>query len=262
MKTLLSVIILLVAFQLSAQENLKVSTSKMAINSAMQPAFVVEIPQAESTNAIKMWENRLVPKNLFDTFKRLPKMEKEGKDKWYIHGVVVSEICPDTLSIYTRITSLKNGIVFAALFETPSGFIGTGKGESELEQRASAYLRIHAVEVYKEAVENELDEQEKQLKKMEKEYAGYDKDNRKLDRKSSDSQSNLNILNGPQDLSSESSGLLSDEKGKEIKKEEKAVKKYSKKIDKNEDRQKKLAKEIDKKESEIKAVKQKLKNIK
>jgi len=204
----------------------------------------------------------LVPKSMFSTFKKLPKMEKEDKDKWYIDGVVVSEICPDTLNVFTRITSYKDRISFAAMFKTPRGFIGNDNGASELDQRASSYLRSHAVEVYKDAVQNELDDLEKELKKMEKDYSGYDKDNRKLDRKSSESESNLNVLNSPNKLSTASSGSVSEEKMKEIKKEEKAVKKYSKQIDKNEDRQKKLQKDMDKKEDEIKAVKQKLKNIK
>lgn len=247
---------------LAAQEDIEVQITKMAIDSSMQPAFVVEIPQAKSNDALKMWEDRLVPKGMFSAFKKLPRMEKEGKDKWYINDVVVSEICPDTLSVFTRITSLKDRISFATLFKTPNGFIGNDNGANELNNRASAYLRSHAVEVYKDAVQNELDDLEKELQKMEKDYDGYDKDNRKLGRKSSESESNLNILNDPKISSTESAGSLSEEKMKEIKKEEKAVKQYSKKIDKNESRQKKLSREIDKKKDEIKTVKQKLRNIK
>ena len=72
MKSLLLIVILSSAIQLAAQENIEVKMTQMAIDSTMQPAFVVEIPQAESNDALKMWEDRLVPKSMFSTFKKLP----------------------------------------------------------------------------------------------------------------------------------------------------------------------------------------------
>lgn len=262
MKSCLFFIIVFSVLHLNAQENLEVKLAQLAIDSGMQPAFVVDIPQAESKNAIKIWEDRLVPKDLFSTFKKLPKMEKEDKDKWFISGVVIDEISPDTLKIYTRINSYKGGISFSTLFKTDQGFIGSDTGNSELNQRAMAYVRANAVEIYRQAVQDELDELKKELKKMEKDYDAFNKDNRKLNKKSRESETNLTILN-PKPLENESiTPLPSEEKQKEIKKEEKALKKYEKKIDKNTNKQKKLEKDIKKKEDEIKEVEAKLKNIK
>lgn len=257
--------LLLGIMQVSAQENITVQITKLAIDSTMEPAFLVEIPQADSKSAIKMWENRLVPKNLFNTFTKQPNMEKEAKDKWYMHGVVIEEICTDTLSVYTRITTLKDRISFATLLKSPTGFIGSD-ANSETSKRASTYLRSHAIEVYKLAVQEELDELEKELKRMKNDYTGLNKDNQKLDQKSSESQSSLNTLNAPSNKVEEKVEVLTEEQMearlKDIKKEEKALKKYSNKMDKNTDRQNELVAEIGQKEDEIKAVKQKLLNIK
>ncbi len=264
MKTILTLVLVASCATIYAQKDVVIVMTKMAIDTAMEPAFVVDIPQTESKKAVKMWEDRLVPKNLFSAFKSEPKMEKEDKEKWQIHGVVVDEICPDTLSVYTRINSFSDGISFAALFKTDKGFIGDKSSSEETIQRVKSYLRSHAVEVYRQAVQDELDDLEKELKKMENDYDSYGKDNRKLDRKSDNSQSTLNALSAHS--KKDASTLLTeeqlDEKLKEIKKEEKALKKYEKKMDKNSDKQKKLAREIDKLEEEIKLVQQKLLNIK
>jgi len=261
MKNSILFILLFGVLHLMAQENIEVKMSERAIDSVMQPAFVVEIPQAESKDAIKMWEDQLVPRNLFDTFKKLPKMEKEDKDKWYIKGVVIDAVSSDTLTVFTRITAMKDRISFAALFESENGFIGNDPSSTPIEDRTSAYLRTFAVEVYKQAVQNELDELEKELKKMENDFSGYEKDNRKLDRKSTESQSNLSTLEKTP-INTNSTGTSSEEQMKEIRKEEKALKKYSKQIGKNENKQDKLVREIEKKKEEIKEVQQKLRTIK
>ncbi len=262
MKYFIFSVLLFGTLYINAQENIEVKMSELAIDSLMQPAFVVEIPQADDKTAIKMWEDQLVPKNLLSTFKKLPSMEKEDKGKWQINGIVIDEICPDTLTVFTRITSLKDRISFAALFKTPAGFIGSNEN-NQMEQRTSAYLRSYAVQVYKEAVQKELDDLEKELKKMENNYSGYDKDNRKLERKSTEGESALKTMNASVETST---SVLTEEqmkeKQKEIKKEEKALKKYTNQMDRNSDKQKKLSKEIKNQEEEIKATKEKLRNIK
>ncbi|HPF50202.1 MAG TPA: hypothetical protein PK335_01445 [Draconibacterium sp.] len=262
MKNLLFFILLFGVLNLMGQENIEVKISKLAIDSEMQSAFVVEIPQANSKDAIKIWEDQLVPRNLFDTFKKLPKMEKEDKDKWYINGVVIDAVSPDTLSVFTRITTLKDRILFAASFKSENGFIGNDPSNTSLVERTSSYLRSYAIEAYRQAVQNELDGLEKDLKKMENDYSGYEKDNRKLNRKTTKIQSNLNTLVETNPLNSPATSATSEEQIKEIKKEEKALKKHSKQVDKNENKQDKLAREIKKKQDEIKDVKQKLRKIK
>ncbi|WP_297085833.1 hypothetical protein [uncultured Draconibacterium sp.] len=241
-----------------AQENISVKMIDLAIDSSMQSAFVVEIPEASAKKAIKIWEDRLVPKNLLSTFKKVPRMEKTNKDTWQIDGIVIEEICADSLSITTRITPLKGKIVFATLYKTPSGFIGSANTNNDLTERTRKFLRSHAIEVYKDAVAEELDQLEKELKKMNNSYDAYSKDNRKLKRKTDDSESTLELMTNTE---KNQTGATTLEELKEIEKERKAQKKYAKKIDNNSAKQKKLSKEIRKKEKEIEAVEEKLKNI-
>ena len=70
MKKYVLLIFLLGILNVSAQKKIEVEMTKLAVESSMQPAFVVEIPQADSKDAIKMWEDQLVPRNLFDIFKK------------------------------------------------------------------------------------------------------------------------------------------------------------------------------------------------
>lgn len=257
MKNLIFIMILFASTEVFAQEEIKVQQKEWAVGDKMQPAFVVEVPQTNAKDAINLWEKTLVPKNIFDTFKKLPKMEKEEKNEWVIQKVLIGEICPDSLDVYTRITETKDRITFAALFDNYGSFIGNNSNEAK---NAKEYVRNYAVELYRQGVNNELDDLKKELKKKEKDLTGYEKDNRKLDRKSENSQSNLSLQ---RESSTATSSLEeSEELLKEMKKEEKAIKKYAKKIDKNSGKQKKLKKEINKIEDEIKDVERKLKNIK
>lgn len=257
MKNLIFILALLINAQIYAQEEIKVQQEDWAIGDKMQPAFVVEIPQTNAKDAINLWEKTLVPKNIFDTFKKLPKMEKEEKNEWVIQKVLISEVCPDSLDVYTRIDETKDRITFAALFDNSGSFIG---GKSNQAENAQKFVRNYALELYRQGVNEELDDLKKELKKLESDVKAYEKDNRKLDRKSEESQS---ILSAHSENSAAAAILEQDEeKLKEIKKEEKALEKYAKTIDKNSDKQKKLDKEIDKIEDEIKDVERKLKNIK
>ena len=81
MKRLLLIGILLNAIHVFAQEEIKVQQKEWAVEDKMQPAFVVEVPQTNAKDAINLWEKTLVPKNIFDTFKKLPKMEKQEKKR-------------------------------------------------------------------------------------------------------------------------------------------------------------------------------------
>ena len=257
MKRLLLIGILLNAIHVFAQEEIKVQQKQWSFEDKMQPAFVAEVPQTNAKDAINLWEKTLVPKNIFDTFKKLPKMEKQEKNEWVIHKVLVEEISPDSLDVYTRIDETKDRITFAALFDNSGSFIG---GNSNQAENAQKFVRNYALDLYRQGVNDELDDLKKELKKLESDIKAYEKDNRKLDRKSEESES---ILSAHSENSTAATTLeLDEEKLKEIKKEEKALEKYAKTIDKNSDKQKKLNKEIDKIEDEIKDVERKLKNIK
>lgn len=266
MKNYLLLMFLFGFLHITAQENLSVRISNQVFNAETQPAFIVDIPQADSKDVIKMWENQLAPRNIFDTFKKLPKMKKESKEKWVMSDVVVNEICPDTLTIYTRIISLQDHITFGTMFQSPKGFIGAANGNREINVKASTYVRNFAVEMYKDAVDKEIDELEIELKKMENNYNQFDKDNKKLTEKSSESQSNIIMLSDEGQANSIEQGSYSfdqlKEREKQLKKEQKATKKYLKKIEENQREQTQLKLDIEKKKQEIVAAKDKWINIK
>jgi len=284
MKKLLLVGLLLQSIWAFSQEKIEVQEKDWAIADAMQPAFIVDIPQTTGKKAINLWEKTLVPKNIFDAFKNLPKMEKEEKNKWVIRQLVIDAICADTLDVYTRISENQAGITFATLFDNNGTFIGS-QSNSVAAEKANAYVRSYAIELYKQAVQDEIDDLEKELKKMRNNYSSYEKDNKKLERKASDLRaeivstnndlSNTKMMIKTKQLSTADGNvtplseealeeLRDDEKAtaKAIKKLKKGVKSCEKKIDKNVEKQKDLNREIQQQENEIQVVTQKLNNIK
>jgi len=284
MKKLLLVGLLLQSIWAFSQEKIEVQEKDWAIADAMQPAFIVDIPQTTGKKAINLWEKTLVPKNIFDAFKNLPKMEKEEKNKWVIRQLVIDAICADTLDVYTRISENQAGITFATLFDNNGTFIGS-QSNSVAAEKANAYVRSYAIELYKQAVQDEIDDLEKELKKMRNNYSSYEKDNKKLERKASDLRaeivstnndlSNTKMMIKTKQLSTADGSvtplseealeeLRDDEKAtaKAIKKLKKGVKSCEKKIDKNVEKQKDLNREIQQQENEIQVVTQKLNNIK
>lgn len=284
MKRILLAILLLQSVFAFAQKTIEVHQKAWAVSDSMQPAFVVDVPQTTGKKAINLWEKTLVPKNIFDAFKNLPKMEKEEKNKWIIRQLVVDEICPDTLDVYTRISENLDGITFATLLDNNGTFIGN-ESNSTAAQKANAYVRSFAVELYKQAVQDELDNLERELKKMRNAYSDYERDNKKLARKTNELNSEIEANN--QDLahtkmmiktkqmsledgsvthlSNEALEELHEnvkETTKEIKKLKRGIKSCEKRIDKNIEKQKETNREIAQQENEILQVTQKLNNIK
>lgn len=283
MKNILLATLLLQSILAFSQEKIEVLEREWALNDTMHPAFVVNVPQATGKNAINLWEKTLVPKNLFDAFKNLPKMEKEEKNKWLIRQLVIDEICADTLDVYTRISENQAGITFATLLDNNGTFIGN-ESNSTAAQKANAYVRSFAVELYKQAVQDEIDNLEKELKKMRNNYSGYEKDNKKLARKADDLKAemvttsndlaNTKMMIKTKQLST-ADGTVSPlseqaleelhesekESAKAIKKLKKGVKSCEKKIDRNIEKQKELTREIQQQENEIQQVTQKRNNI-
>ena len=105
---------------------------------------------------------------------------------------MVAEICPDTLDIYTRISSTKDRITFATLFDNNGSFIGAQSGSDT--EKAKEYVHKYATELYRQGVRNEVGELEKELKRMKSDYSGFDRDNKKMDRKSAGKQSDIDEL--------------------------------------------------------------------
>lgn len=284
MKNLIFIGLLLGIMQLSAQENIEIKVKERAVNGAMQPAFMVDIPQISSKDAIKLWEKTLVPKSLIDNLKKMPKMEKEEKNKWVMKDIIVDKVSPDTFNIYTRIDENDSGIAFAALFEKNGEFIGKDSKKKETE-KAKSYVRKFAVEAYRQSVQGEWEDLQKEVKKMQKQYSNLENDNNKIDRQTVEVKSSLDRLNeeltekrktynnGGELADGELKSTLSDEakeqlsesiktKEKEIKKAKKQIEKYARNVDKNKSKQEELTRSIEETKTKIESVKTKLENIK
>ncbi|MEZ4977984.1 MAG: hypothetical protein R2772_01685 [Chitinophagales bacterium] len=158
MKFLLTLFTILATSSLFAQEEISVSLKLKSFALGEVPAFVVFIPQADYQKVIKSWE-----KYLKDTSKEKP-LEKQGEI--WMPNASCEKIAAVPLQLYSYIKEYDGEIMLVVAMDLEGNYISKDMDE-EVYLPAKKFVRDFAVEAYKEAVKDELKEEEKILKKME-----------------------------------------------------------------------------------------------
>jgi hypothetical protein len=173
-KVMVTIALMVLTVSLSyAQDTIRVTNSDAQMSRGMQSCYLVEIPQADLKSVEVGWI-----KKLQENIK--VKVEETGPEL-ILHHAVKSEISSDTLSIYSLIIQHENHISIHAFLEFDSVFFTPKKDETDLasmklNQNIINYLRSFAVEQYREAVADELKEEEKILKSLENDLKKLEKD--------------------------------------------------------------------------------------
>lgn len=165
MKTLLSLMLLFSTLTLFAQETLMVKVEESQTSQGMQPAFVVEVPQATDNDAISILERTLVPRNLLTTFSKTPKFVKE-KNEWSMQAVEVKRISGQPLDVFAQAQKLNNRVLVKVFFKEGEDFIGKDSTDLRTDD-AVKYVYDYALDVYRDAVEKELKAEESTLRSLE-----------------------------------------------------------------------------------------------
>jgi len=206
------------------------------------------------------------------------------KDEWIIKDVVIDEISPDTLSVYSQVSSFPGNIYVRIFLQNEDGFLGSPGTSEQAAGAAGSFIRKYAVELYRQAVEKELKEEENKLKSLDSDYNKMDRQNRSFNKKINKAEKQEDSLRDDlkdekkllkETRKSEDPGISPDAKeaaqeeleknikdvNKDIKKAEKAQSKFEKRIDKNESKQEDLEEEIEMQRVRVNEVKRKLESI-
>lgn len=273
MKKYITLLFLLVANSLIAQEPILVVVENRPSSLGIQPAFEVMVPQATQKEAIDLWEKTILSPALF---KKTPKMKKV-KDEWQVNNVVIDEIFTFPMDIITQISSFPGHIYVRIFLQTENGFLGADS--TQHTDAAIRFVRNYGVELYRLAVEKELKAEEHQLKSLERDLNKLARKNKSFDRKKEDAESERETLQEEaryqQEILNNERGVLSEnpdieretakealkDTEKEIKKARRAASRFDRKTRKNVQDQKNKIREIEKQQIKVEEVQNKLDNI-
>src|SRR5205085_4361807 len=123
MKLILSLFCFIVILKSSqAQDSLEVIQLQKSFSKGNQNGYLVKIPQAKYKDVISEWKKyiRLKTKNNV----------KEVDGEFHLVNIVLPEITPDTISIYSIIKSNEGYVEFLSFFEDKNSDYYSSKNES------------------------------------------------------------------------------------------------------------------------------------
>ena len=234
-KTQLLIIIIIFLFPiiLNAQQEIEVSEDSALISKGKQLGYAVYIPQGEFDDIKKDW-SKLIRQNTKS------KVEEVGFEI-NILGTQIEEIHHEPINLYSVIYQKDTAFLVIAFFEIDSVFFTFDENNKTLQSEKiyhgiKHFIRNFAVEQYKTAVQNELDEEEKTLKKLNKEFANLTKENENAHKE---------IQQNEQDTTNSKHAIITYERDNERKLEEINAKKESMaSIPKGSDLEKEAKKEL------------------
>ncbi len=276
MKNYITLLILLIATTAFAQETLEVKVEDRPSSLGVQTAFEVLVPQATPDEAIDLWKKTITPKKFL---KKTPKLEKV-KDEWIVNNILIRDITNHPLNVITQVSSFPGHIYIRIFLQSEGGFLGSWGSSQQTTEAAEKFIYNYAIDLYRQAIEKELKQEEKVLKSLEKDQDKLMNKNKKYNEKIDDAQQERTELRGSANYQEQllkdskndrtiSDGTTNDDLKKELKANKKDLKKakraeakFEKKAKKNMKSQRDKANEIEKQNIKIEEVKIKLENIK
>lgn len=146
-----------------AQETFIVNIQERPSSQGLQPAFEVEIPQATSPDAVRILERMLAPRRLFS---KNQKFVQEG-DEWIMRNADLKKISSSPLTVIAQVSSFPEKIFARIFFSDDQGFLGSSESMSAKTEDAKRFVRDYALDVYRDAVEKELRNEQNILASLE-----------------------------------------------------------------------------------------------
>jgi len=166
--------ILFVSIISHAQINIVVLEQEATMSKGLQPAFIVEIPQAENDAVIKSWSKYIREGTKSKT--------QEVNKEIFILGTQIDQIHEVPINIYSIIFKKDSVIKVVSFFEVDSIFFSKDEITNNLENEKTYhgiknFVRDFALERYHEVVAAELLKEQKKLKDLNHDLAKHEKDN-------------------------------------------------------------------------------------
>lgn len=192
MYKLIFVMLMLAGLTSKAQEEIIVNLQERPSSLGLQPAFEVEIPQAKSTDAVRILERTLAPSRIF----RKNQKFVQQSDEWIMREVDVKRISSSPLTAIAQVSSFPERISIRIFFSDEQGFIGSPESMTAKTEDASRFVRDYALDVYRDAVEKELRNEQNILRSLEQDLRKMGRQQGSNERKISNLKSdNLEMRN-------------------------------------------------------------------
>lgn len=182
------VVLFLTAHTLLAQKEILISSKKIAMSKGEQPAFIVEIPEADYESSLKNWE-KLIRQNTKNKI-------TEADHEMIMMGTTIIEIYNEPINIYSAIIQGDSSLKLIAVFEIDSVFFDYEKSDKTVKEEKTNsqikhFLNNYATQQYLYAIENELEMEEGKLKDLNKELENLAKENENYLKDISENEQNI-----------------------------------------------------------------------
>lgn len=168
MKNTLVIIICLLAF---GTMNAQVMQKEAVMSLGSQNAFYINLDGADEGLAEDVWKNYL---------KEYGKVKKNRKaDELLCEECNITLISGATLQVYLKLDEGREMTTAYAYFDNGSSFI-TAENDPEAAESIEKFIHNYSLEVKKEVIKEQLEDEEDTLKDFNKDLAKLEKENKKL----------------------------------------------------------------------------------
>ncbi len=151
-------------------QDIKVEAVTRTMSQGEQPGFSVILPQADAKTVEPAWVSTIQGKGKIKPVKE--------NNEWVLRNGIVPQISQDTLTVYARTISTKEGVVLEVFFKNATGFIG--EDNSLVHPQAEKFVHDFAIKQHKVTIQNQISAAKEVLKTIEKDYSAHSKELDKL----------------------------------------------------------------------------------
>ena len=171
-KKLIATAAIIVPCALFAQNAILISEDTKDMSAGSKNCYITLIPQAKAKDVISDWKKMLQK----TTKEKL--QDNNGETKATM--VSVPNISTTPLTVYAKFVESTSGVQLSSWFAQGDSFIATTVS-ADKSIAVQKYLHDFGAMEYKDAVKNELADEQKKLKELEKTYEGFVKDQKKAE---------------------------------------------------------------------------------
>lgn len=186
--TALLAIIFIGSLTIQAQNEIQVTNKFISMSQGEQPAYIVEIPEANYESSLKNWK-KLIRQNTKN------KIEESGHEI-VMKSTLIEDIYSKPINLYSAIIIGDSSLKLIAVYEIDSVFFDFEKVEKsvvneKINSQIKHFMYNFASQQYMYAVEDELEAEENKLKYLQKELASLGKQSENNMKDNSENEQNI-----------------------------------------------------------------------
>ncbi len=168
-----------------AQDSLSVKEIHETISKGYKPGYSVYIPKAGYKDIQSIWKKQLKNDGKSDV--------SEKKNELILAKTILSDICPDSITIYSKVTPAASGITGATLsvFVMLRDSFITSDVNPSVDGGIKSYMRTFAVNQYRNSVVNELTAEQKKLSVLKEDLRRMERENENCTKRINSGKNNI-----------------------------------------------------------------------